>query len=185
MNTAGSRQILAALCPSPICCGSEAADRRWLSAVPPSFAAIGICYGVALIGRSHYRDQILARDDETTCYDPVVTEPPWIGYCSYARYLRQRMHPGSANTEATSLLRQKRGEGGRPSAPVLLYSSNSIYRHCAACKAPSHLIVQCREWPTPSRDRACRRSRFSLALSSELCGHRGLGRECGRIGAAS
>jgi hypothetical protein len=138
MNTAGSRQILAALCPSPICCGSEAADRRWLSAVPPSFAAIGICYGVALIGRSHYRDQILARDDEMTCYDPVVTEPPWIGYCSYARYLRQRMYPGSANTEATSLLRQKRGEGGRPSAPVLLYSSNSIYRHCAACKAPLH-----------------------------------------------
>lgn len=147
MNTAGSRQILAALCPSPICCGSESADRRCLSAVPPSFAAIRICYGVALTGRCRCRDQVLARDDETTSYDPVVTERPWIGYCSYARYLRQRMHRELANTEATSLLRQMGGEGGKRSLPVLPYSPDSIYRHCAACRALSHLTVQCREWP--------------------------------------
>src|SRR5260370_22936408 len=62
------------------------------------------------------------------------------------------MHCELANTEATSILRRKRGEGGKRSVPVLLYgsdpnSSDPIYRHCAACKAPQHLTVQCREWP--------------------------------------
>src|SRR5258708_19285141 len=62
------------------------------------------------------------------------------------------MHRELANTEATSILRRKREEGGKRSVPVLLYgsdpnSSDPIYRHCAACKAPQHLTVQCREWP--------------------------------------
>src|SRR5260370_26206697 len=62
------------------------------------------------------------------------------------------MHRELANTEATSILRRKREEGGKRSVPVLLYgsdpnSSDPIYRHCAACKAPQHLTVQCQEWP--------------------------------------
>jgi hypothetical protein len=59
-----------------ICCRS---NRDQLSAVLPSFAAIRICYGLALTDKSRRRDQILARGVETRSYGPVVTERSWIG----------------------------------------------------------------------------------------------------------
>src|SRR5260370_37790321 len=59
--------------------GSEVLGVLKPLAVPPSFAAIRICYGVALTHRSRCRDQILARGVETRSYGPVVTERSWIG----------------------------------------------------------------------------------------------------------
>jgi hypothetical protein len=101
-------------------------NRHRLSAASPSFASIRICYGVALTGRSRCCDQVLTHGDETGSYGPIVTERPWVGYCSYARYLRQRVRRELADTEATSILRQKRGEGGKRSAAVLFYNSDPI-----------------------------------------------------------
>ena len=132
-----------------ICCRP---NRDQFSAVLPSFAAIRICYGLALTDSSRRRDLLFSRGVETRSYGPVVTERSCIGWCFYAWYLRQRMHQELANTEATWILRRKRGEESKRSVPVLLHgpdpnTSDPIYLHCAACKAPQHLTVQCREWP--------------------------------------
>jgi len=115
-------------------------------------AAIRICYGLALTDSSRRRDLLLSRGVETRSYGPVVTERSCIGWCFYAWYLRQRMHQELANTEATWILRRKRGEESKRSVPVLLHGpdpnrSDPIYLHCAECKEPQHLTVQCREWP--------------------------------------